>query len=159
MVTTRANNEYNSLRAEQISRIEAMYNMAAGAMTIFLTSWAAALSFLAIYYFQTNITDIHTLLWLGLFQSLLAFLPILFVIPIAARSGENIRQITRISCYIRVFFEYSSNTPEDQFYWETAVNRNGYEKSLFRKSRFSPAFNAEYTVLSLCSTIFSTNFL
>ena len=35
MVTTRANNEYNSLRAEQISRIEAMYSMAAGAIDVF----------------------------------------------------------------------------------------------------------------------------
>ena len=52
MVTTRANNEYNSLRA---------YYMAAGAVTIFLTSWTAVLSFLAIYYLQKNISDKHML--------------------------------------------------------------------------------------------------
>lgn len=143
--------EYDSLRAEQVSRIEAMYNMSSGAVTVLLTSLAAGLSLLAIYYFQDTITDICSLLWLGFFQSMLAIFPIIFMVPISVRSGENIQQITRISCYIRVFYEYQNKDLEKCLYWETATNRSRSLLNQRNKNKISFIFNEEYTILSVCS--------
>lgn len=153
---TFAQEEYNSLRAETIERISIMNNQASSAFGIILTTWASGFALLGI--FLSNKSELSAayfiVLLVGQISSFLASL--LMLIPMAIKSGENLRQLTSLSIYIRVFYDFASNIRHDTRYaWDTADKRVSAVTTAKGTRKFwAKRFNSEYTVLGITSSFF-----
>lgn len=89
---------------------------------------------------------------------ILLYIPLLLLLPISQKSGENLYQITVISAYIRVFYEYATLVEPDSdqpfFAWES-INRltsKVTDKNLHSKL-FSFLINNSYSVLAFISIL------
>ena len=118
--------EYNSLRNEVVERISIMNNQASNAFGILLTTWAAGFTLLGLLV-SFQISDKYEIPFGCLFLlstgQVLAFLSsLLMLVPMAIKSGENLRQLISLGIYIRVFYDYISkhNDCKQRFLWETA---------------------------------------
>lgn len=154
--------EYRSLRNETVERISIINNQASSAFTLLLTTWGAGFTLLGILVsYQTSSQEAEIpflcLLLLSIGQ-VFAFLSSLFMlVPMAIKSGENLRQLISLGVYIRVFYDYASKywNCMQRFSWETADKRvsaftttKGIDKFWLRQ------FNAEYIILGFVSTTF-----
>lgn len=97
---------------------------------------------------------------LGKYQILLSFIravifvvPIFYSLPLAIKSGENLRQIVSISAYIRVFFEYPSMKRKDEkLNWEITNNLMSITNvDRHKKSTMVKFYQSSYTVLAIVS--------
>ena len=79
-------------------------------------------------------------------------IPILFFVPLAVKSGENLIQIASISTYIRIFYEYPTIDRKKSWNWESSNNLLSNANVDRKKKSFAMKFfNLEYTILSICS--------
>ncbi|MCR5694387.1 MAG: hypothetical protein K6G89_05380 [Clostridia bacterium] len=137
--------EYNTLRDEMNLRIGAIYNQSAAAISSILTALASAIALLVISFNVSTISD-GLIIGFDIAEAVLLLMPLLFLLPLSIKSGENLQQITSISCYIRVFFEFNPNSKE-VYSWETA---NNSLSSINVKRRKLPSFiNSEYAFLAI----------
>lgn len=146
--------EYNSLREEMISRINATYTLATAAASFSAAAWAVGIALLVIP-FNTHIADLGSndvLSLLYLIPAIFSFATILVLVPTSIKSSENILQCTAISCYLQVFHEFRNN--EYLNAWETintSINMKKLSHGIYHK--FSWLFNAEYAFLALISLL------
>ncbi len=147
-------NEYNSLRTELITRIGFSNNLSNTAITTIIATWTAGLTLL-IFLFGQN-TQLPN--FFRFVNSIVFLIPVTYFIPLAIKSGENLTQITSISAYIRVFFEYLRENSNDEeltkFGWETTnslvSNINVHRGN---KSKILLFCNEEFTILSIASVM------
>lgn len=152
--------EYISLRDEIIQRIILMNSQATNAITVVLTMWAAGLGLFGIQLANLDsFNKLHNLaLCFGEVGSF--FCAVLILIPMALKSGENLRQQVAISTYIRLFyydFVRKKRIKSKYIYpWEymSESTNDIYEKNKRNKVLLSMA-NAEYPILGLVSVVFS----
>lgn len=84
-------------------------------------------------------------------KPLIFLIPILYLFPIAIKSGENLIQLASLSAYIRVFFD-SSSPYKNKMNWETSNNiLSNVNADKGKKSFYMKFFNEEYTVLATVS--------
>lgn len=144
--------EYNSLRNELIARIEAFNNQSTTAITTILTALASAIALLVLS-FSNGISDRHIIMGFDIAQAIALLTPVLFLFPISLRSGENLVQITSLSCYIRVFYEKRPNSTHTIFAWEganNAISSVNVKRKFISLERF---INSEYTALSISAVL------
>lgn len=154
--------EFNSLRGETIERISIMNNQASNAMGIILTIWASGFSLLGIQLYNYDNLSNNSLAILSIGQILSFCFSILMLIPMAIKSGENLRQLVSIGVYIKVFFNYiSQHQYKDNkslqilYAWESADKLMNI--IIARKKRYHLRdflFNSEYTILGFLSLLF-----
>ena len=88
-------------------------------------------------------------------STILFIIPVCFFVPLAIKSGENLIQIASIASYIKVFYEFPSiNSNKDKMLWELTNSYCNYAiVDHGKESRLYFAYNSEYTILSMFSTI------
>lgn len=143
--------EYASIRSEMIERIQILNNQSISSISACIAAWVITATL-----FVTSFSDKaflvqsnHYLLCIMLSAS--AFLPTLFLLPASIKSGENLAQITSISCYIRVFFEHAETNK--LFSWESANNSLSSINIRRRHEKIQTFYNSEYFVLSVISLL------
>lgn len=96
--------EYISLRDEMVQRIVLMNSQATNAITVVLTMWAAGLGLFGIQ--LANMRKFNILHNLALcFGEVGSFFCVLIIlIPLAMKSGENLRQLVTLNLYISFFY-------------------------------------------------------
>lgn len=143
--------EYNSLRAEMVTRIQIMNNQATSATSACIAAWVVSCTIfvasLSSYQMAQN------LLTFCVAQSLSALIPSIFLLPTAVKSGENLCQIAALSSYIRVFFDDKLYVDEGYFSWESANNSISTINIQRESSSNYKLFNMEFFSLSLSSLI------
>lgn len=143
--------EYNSIRAEMIERIQILNNQSISSISACIAARViTATLFLASFtkdFFSLEINNAVLCIML-LISSLL---PTIFLFPAAIKSGENLAQITAISCFIRVFFEHSNT--DMLLSWESANNSLSNVNVHRKKDKLHYFYNTEYVVLSILSLI------
>lgn len=148
--------EYRALRSESQIRIAATFTQSSSAFTAMLTAWASAIALLALS-FNNGITDYHVLVGFDIAQTFALFIPILLLVPLAIKSGENLCQITAIACYIRIFYE-NKNQENEKYMWESANHAlNPVLQKLIGRplGRFA---NSEYSILAVASILMLVGF-
>ena len=145
--------EYHSLRNEIIARIEIMNNQAFSSLSTVITTWAAGFSLMGIYVVNMNKFSAISAFIISLGSIFSFFISVCLLLPLAVKSGENIKQINGISAYIRVFFEFRN--PDSQFHaWEHANSLISSATSKKGSRALVRFHNSEYLFLSLTSVIF-----
>lgn len=113
--------EYSALRAETCTRIEIMNSQATSALTTALATWVMGFTLLG-FQVTSQPTDIMAVL-LPLGQIVAFLATILLLLPMATKSGENLRQMVSLGAYIRVFYDEASqvnfSAESAKFYWDT----------------------------------------
>lgn len=162
--------EYSALREETCTRIEIMNSQANSAFTTALAAWVIGFTLLGLQFTSDNSSaDVLTLI-LTIGQMTAFFSAIILLLPMAARSGENLRQLVSLAAYIRIFFDEASqvNSQDDfKFYWETMDKKmniiiNSSTKTStstvydnIQKFSSKPSlFNSEYIALAIVSNAF-----
>ena len=84
--------------------------------------------------------------------------PIIYFLPLAIKSGENLIQIASLSAYIKVFYEYRTSVGDcdmELFNWETSNNLiSNVNVDRGKASKYMKQYNGEYTYLALSSLSF-----
>ena len=158
--------EYTSLRNEVIERLSFMNSQASSAFGVILTVWAAGFTCIGIMAADWSNLSYSYMRWLSLCPIGAFFISMLIILPMAIKSGENVRQIIAIGVFIRVFYEYIPslrNSDNHNTGWETAnmlVNRGITQKKSKKKffswfnGQINDRLNSEYTLLCLASCFF-----
>ena len=104
------NDEFAGIREEITMRIQLVNTQESTAIALCVGFWAAAVALL-----------VMEKMFLA---AILFYVPVILIIPISCKSGENIYQIAVLSSYIKVFYEYASiknkDISEKLFCWEFA---------------------------------------
>lgn len=145
-------NEYNSIRTEMISRINVISNQTSTALITIISMWTAGFTLL-ILYSQKEFKTVEIAIIMGYISAILFLIPILYFIPLAIKSGENMVQIASLSMYIRVFYDALSVINGDELYnWETSNNRvSNVNIDRGTKSGVLRWINSEYSILAVSS--------
>lgn len=155
-----SDSEYVSLRNELIQRILLINSQATNAITIVLTMWAAGLGLFGIQVANLdNLNAMHNLILcfgeVGVF-----FCALLILIPLALKSGENLKQQAAISAYIGYFYYelIKENKIKSSiiYPWEyvSELTNEIYNNKKKDKSVLT-MINSEYPILGLVSLIFT----
>lgn len=144
------NQEYMSIRAEMIQRLSVMNSQSHTAILTIVTALGAGLTLC----FNTQRETVNNevgYISLCIISSLIFLIPIIYLLPLSVKSGENLIQIASISAYIRVF--YDSLSPYDNMMnWETSNNiLSNANVDKGKKSFVMKFYNEEYTVLATIS--------
>ncbi len=148
--------EYESIRTEMIERISTINSVSNTAITTAISTWTAGLALLIFLISKDGVINDYSLVAAGFINSLFFLAPILFFLPLAIKSGENINQIGSISIYIRVFYEYihMNNYGKELklFNWELSNNLVS-DINVYRGKNSKPLmlYNEEFTILALVS--------
>ena len=147
-----SSNEYNSIRAEMISRINVISTQTSTALITIISMWAAGFTLLVLYS-QKQFETMEITIIMGYISAILFLIPILYFIPLAIKSGENMVQIASLSMYIRVFYDALSIINGDELYnWETSNNRvSNVNIDRGTKSGVLRWINSEYSILAVSS--------
>ena len=147
--------EYIALRAEIITRIQLVNTQENTALTAAIGFWGANFALYAII-MAANLPA-ETVIIASVFQLVLLFSPILLLIPIAKKSGENLYQIVSIASYIEVFYENASikkaKKEKKILFWE---NANKLVTKIMDKSKNQwdvYSLNNCYATISFVSTL------
>lgn len=74
------------------------------------------------------------------------------LVPMAIKSGENLRQLASLSAYIRVFYDFLT---DGQYIWDTADKHVSAVTTAKGTHMFwLKQFNSEYIILGIASLIF-----
>ena len=95
--------EFNALRSETVERISIMNSQASNAIGMILTTWAAGFGLLGINFSNLDKLNEVAQIIISFGQTSAFLFSILLLIPMAIKSGENLRQLVSIGVYIRVF--------------------------------------------------------
>lgn len=142
-------NEFAAIRNEISMRIQLINTQENTALLMAAGLWTVG----------TALSTISTVFLLsGLISVFLLYVPILLLIPISIKSGENLYQIEVLSTYVKVFYEYTSLAEERNrgkiFFWEFA---NGAASKINKKqkniSTYTFFLNNAYCIISLISLI------
>ena len=149
--------EYDSLRNELVQRIGMLQSSAVESRIFVFTLWG--LGFTALSLLGTRYRDLMPIYaWLiGCGTGLIFMFTMVLLLPAANKQHENLYQIMAISCYIRVFFEYSPmQSTSNRFAWETQNTiTNQYTNPNRAKNKVKGAlYNPEHFILGIASTIF-----
>lgn len=96
--------EYISLRDEMVQRIVLMNSQATNAITVVLTMWAAGLGLFGIQLANMRKFNILHNLALCFGEVGSFFCALIILIPLAMKSGENLRQLVTLNLYISFFY-------------------------------------------------------
>ncbi len=162
--------EYSALREETCTRIEIMNSQANSAFTTALATWVIGFTLLGLQFTSDSFPEDVMTLILTIGQIIAFFSAIILLLPMAAKSGENLRQLVSLAAYIRIFFDEASqvNSQDDfKFYWETMdkkmniiINSNTKIRTStvydnIQKFSSKPSlFNSEYAALAIVSNAF-----
>lgn len=154
--------EYNSLRSETIERISIMNNQGASAFGIVLTSWAAGFGMMGVMLANIEKIPQEMVKFIYILEIIAFLYSLIMLLPMAVKSGENLRQILSLGTYIRVFYNYLPQHEKVQgplFYWDTVdkqVNYIATPKGIKNKRhKLAKWYNHEYIVLGFASSIFT----
>ena len=152
--------EYTSLRSELIARIGMINSQSHSAILTIVSTWVAGITILVFISGSTfrqlgAAGSLNNIEYIDLMGTFIFLIPILYFMPLAVKSGENLTQIASISAYIRVFYEYlSERSQTDRYGWETTNNLvSSVNVDRGRKSFIMKFLNEEYSILSLCSLV------
>lgn len=111
--------EYQSLREEILQRTNGIEPQISTVIVTMLSAWAVGLTLTE----KENLTANASIL-ISFVRTVIFVVPIFYSLPLAVKSGENLRQIVSISAYIRVFYEYPSMKQQtgEMFNWEMTNN-------------------------------------
>ena len=147
--------EYISLREELVARIQLVNTQENTALATSIGFWAANFAFYAVV-MTAKPADVN-IAAISLFQLTLLFIPILLMIPIAYKSGENLHQIACIATYLEVFYENSSISKSlganSVYFWENANNETYKIRKIPKNNVFLFFINNCYAIISFVSTI------
>ena len=147
--------EYISLREELVARIQLVNTQENTALATSMGFWAANFAFYAVV-MTANSSDLN-IAAISLFQLILLFIPILLMILIAYKSGENLHQIACIATYLEVFYENSSiSKPVEAnsvYFWENANNETYKIRKTAKNNVFLFFINNCYAIISFVSTV------
>ncbi len=144
--------EYTSLRSEIVQRISVINAQSHTAILTIITAFGAGLTLN--YNVQVNHID-NTIVFISLniICSLIFLIPILYLLPLAVKSGENLIQLASLSAYIRVFYDYISEDNK-KMNWETSNNiLSNANVDRGKRSFYMKFCNEEYTVLATISFV------
>ncbi len=145
--------EYTYLREEIIQRQGKTQSLSNTALITILSAWAAGLTFqIALSSKEMQFNWIYEDLGMHFLRALIFAAPVFFLLPLAIKSGENMRQTASLSAYIRVFFEYPIRPGEEQMNWEitnSMFSDIGVDRK--RKSALMRLYNTEYFILAVIS--------
>ena len=146
--------EYISIRTEMIERISLINSQSHTAILTITTAWIGGISLLN-YDVKIKINEhIKEFICLNIVRTLIFALIVMYLFPLAVKSGENLIQIASLSAYIRVFYDYMSEY-NNFMNWETSnnilSNANVKKGKKFNTITF---FNEEYSVLAMISFVF-----
>lgn len=146
--------EYNSLKNEMVTRINIVNNQSNSAILALIASWTVAISF-TIFLYGKDASAIVFREGIDFLSTILFIIPVCFFVPLAIKSGENLIQIASIASYIKVFYEFPSiNSNKEKMLWELTNSYCNYAiVDHGKESRLYFAYNSEYTILSMFSTI------
>lgn len=136
-----------------ISRNTIINSQASTALVTIISAWTAGFAFrMSIISNKTPFSDALEEMSMRYLSTVIFIIPILFFVPLAVKSGENLIQIASISTYIRVFYEYPTMKNEKSWNWESANNLLS-NANVDRKNQsfLMKFFNLEYTVLAICT--------
>lgn len=145
--------EYQSLRDELRMRIEALGAHNLTALTIVIAIWALGASIVGSA-FNENISETQRY-GLLILQAVIFAAPMFFLAPFSLKNADHFRQITSISCYIRVFYELPFSLRKDTrfFGWESLNQPVQKEPCGWIEKLIKHLFNREYLImggLSIC---------
>ena len=153
--------EYTTLRDETNERIAIMNNQGANAFGIVLTAWAAGFGMLGLMLANISNIPANLVKYVFMLQVASFMFSLLMLLPMAIKSGENLRQIISLGTYIRVFYNYLPQHGKVQgplFFWDTAdkhINYFATSKGLTNKKKhLAKWYNHEYIILGLASFVF-----
>ena len=160
---TISESEYESLREEIIQRIILMNSQATNAITVVLTMWAAGLGLLGIQLANLEKINIIHNLALCIGETGSFFCALLILVPLALKSGENLRQQVAIGTYIRLFyyeFVRMGKIKSNNIYpWEYVNRMTNDIFETGKKGKKNKLLliltNSEYPILGLVSVVFS----
>lgn len=147
--------EYNTLREETITRITLINQQASTAIVTIISVWAAGIGMLVMISGK-EIADTYSILGLNFVNACIFLVPIFYFIPLAIKSGENLKQLAAISAYIKVFYDsLSVRNSKDLMNWETSNYLLGFLNTKNDKNNLWVYFyNEEYTILAFFSYVF-----
>lgn len=149
--------EYQTLRNEIVERISIINSQASNAMSLIITTWAAGFALLGVQATNKTISE-DMIILLSVGEEIAFFFAILFLLPMAVKSGENLKQLASLGIYIRVFYEFVPRyrgEKKDLYLWETAdkhINICATSKGL--SDKVIQMYNMEYVLLGLLSFAF-----
>lgn len=143
-------NEYVGLKGEMSMRIQLINTQENTALLMVAALWGASFALSSV---ATDYPNLETM------SILLLYTPILLLIPISQKSGENLYQITVLSAYVKVFFEYTGtvgdNSNQHLFSWESVNRLTSKVTDKNNDSKlFSFFINNTYPTLAIVSLIF-----
>ena len=144
--------EYISIRSEMCQRISVINAQSHTAILTIITAFGAGITLN--YNAQVDKIDNMTgFISLNIIRCLIFIIPILYLFPLAVKSGENLIQIASLSAYIRVFYDYISND-NNKMNWETSNNiLSNANIDRGKRSFYMKFYNEEYTVLACISFV------
>ena len=148
--------EYTSIRNELVQRLSVINAQSHTAILTIVTAIGAGITLI-----DTEVDQINNevgFISLNIIRSLIFLIPILYLFPLAVKSGENLIQIASLSAYIRVFYDYISK-PNEKMNWETSNNiLSNANIDRGKRSFYMKFYNGEYTVLAILSYLLYIGF-
>ena len=147
-----SNSEYESLRAENVSRIQMITVLDNSVLVITGSLWAAVAAI------SGNLLTNNAKLKL-IIQLLLLIIAAVLIIVAALKNWENVHQILVVAAYIRVFYEYPSRHTDklDLLSWETTqMQTNALRNSKWSKQKnllFRAFYNGSYLILEFTTAV------
>lgn len=144
--------EYGALKTEILERIKIMNSQAANAAVTILTVWSMAIALTVVCYSE-DVRNNLIRFWIMLnVRNFVYLIPVLFFIPLAVKSGENMKQLASLSAYIKVFYEFPCI--KRGYGWETFNSElSNISVDRGKKSFVMRRYNGEYTILSVITLI------
>ncbi len=141
--------EYISIRDEMIQRLAIINSQSHTAIITIITAFGAGISLK----YEAQAEDIVNIISFNTMRSLIFLIPIVYLLPLAVKSGENLIQIASLSAYIRIFYDYLSKD-KIRMNWETSNNMlSNANVNRGKRSFYMRLYNEEYTVLACVSFI------
>ena len=151
MATQMNLSEYESLRAENISRIQTITTLDNSVLVVTGSLWVAVAAISG-----DLITNNDTLRWI--IQTVLLTIAAVLILVTALKNAENVHQIIVISSYIKVYYEYPSrhsHSAQPLLSWETMqMQTNTLRTTQWseRKNRlYRTVFNGSYLILEIAT--------
>lgn len=143
--------QYEQLRAEMNSRIELTFSFSHSTISVVLALWTISIGL------YTHLSENDTRAWLfALIQSFVFIITLLLLVSLSAKYSDNLRQISSLGSYLKVFYELPSllNDDENVFSWEI---ENGKMSSIIldkgKESLLSKLFTSDFLLLGILSSI------
>lgn len=144
--------EYTSIRSEMVQRISTINAQSHTAILTIITAFGAGITL----NYNAQVVQIDNTIGfasLNIIRSLIFIIPILYLLPLAVKSGENLIQLASLSAYIRVFYDYLSDN-DARMNWETSNNiLSNANVDRGKRSFYMKFYNEEYTVLATISFV------